>query len=543
MRGCFALLAVCFAPVAVIAQTPERYTLSGQVVDSATGKPLPDMRVAISNHANWKLAVEPVTSGPDGRFTFYGLEAGLYTADTWLQGEIIHYRELPGSIGATRVGPDYKNAEFTFRVAFHPSIEGTVRDELGDPVPHVNVGAFRAVWQDSRIVPTREAAATTDDRGHYRISALPPGAYVVCTELVDGYNILWSRTLAPESASTVDFGARDGPRFHGRSCYPGEPQASFKIDWGHDAQVDLKLSLTSGTKIQGRVTNGGPHTTSINLLAEDETVTAGDAQLQPDGTFEANILEPGRYLLEARAGAAVTQQIVVADKTPVTGLQLTMQPSATISVFVQGPASPAPQPDSVSVGLRSASFARGFARWAQRASDGSLSLPAIEPGKYWVLAHTEAPFCVESVTFGGRAVLHDTLTVASGDSGRLDIMLSTQCARIDGRVPVPEPGEPYPIVVVMMSGTAKSPGDVITVNFSDQYTGAAELKPEVDGAFFVDCLPPGRYLLWALKQSDLGDRGPASLADVANQASVVEVGKGRHAQVQLKVLSGRDGVR
>jgi hypothetical protein len=49
-------------------------------------------------------------------------------------------------------------------------------------------------------------------------------------------------------------------------------------------------------------------------------------------------------------------------------------------------------------------------------------------------------------------------------------------------------------------------------------------------------LPPGRYLLWAWSQGDSGYAGPASLADVASQASVVEVAKGQPAATQVRLL-------
>ncbi len=520
------LCAVLCAPVTAAAQSAERYTLRGQVIDGETGKPLPDIQVVISQYPSWQVAAEPVTSGPDGRVVFYGLEAGLYTADTWLDGELIHYREMPsGTVGATRVGPDFRNAEFTFRVARHPSIGGIVRDEFGDPVPHVNVVAFRSQWIDGRLVRAVQAQTATDDRGRYRIPVLAPGAYLVCAEVANPYENDWFRSLAPEAASTVDFEAPDAPRFYRRSCYPGEPPASFKIDWGQDMPVDLKLSATPGIKVQGRVTNLNGSSAALVPVAEDETVFPAGIPVQPDGAFEFNVLEPGPYILRIEQERLVALQTIVVDKSPLTGLQLNLRPSAAVSVFIQSDA--ILQPDSVSIGLRETSSRRSAALWAQPGGDGSLRFPAVDPGTYWLLTRTTAPFCVASATFGGRAVLHDTLTVSSGDSARLDVVLSAQCARIDGQVIMPEHSAAFPVVLVMMSGTAESPGDVLKVDSGE------------DGSFSVTELPPGRYALWAWSQEDVGFPGPASLVEVANRASIVEVGKERHAVVQVKMLPGR----
>jgi hypothetical protein len=49
MCGRFALLLLCIALAAGKAQSAGSYTLSGTVVDYATGKPLPDMKFALSN--------------------------------------------------------------------------------------------------------------------------------------------------------------------------------------------------------------------------------------------------------------------------------------------------------------------------------------------------------------------------------------------------------------------------------------------------------------------------------------------------------------
>ena len=531
-RACLTVLLVCGTASITAAQSAERFTLRGQIVDGATGRPLPDLQISIRKDPELQPATEPVVSGPDGRFVFYGLEAGRYSADTWLNGEMIHYRELPpGTVGATDVGPDFRDAEFTFRATRHPTIEGIVRDEFGDPVPHADVTALLATWADGRVVQTRLMQTVTDDRGHYRLSALAPGACSVCAEFINSIGNEWFRAIAPEASSTVDFVPREAPRFYKRTCYPGEPPASFKVDWGQDLNVDLKLGSTPAIKVRGRVTNWKGSGMLLMLVPEDETVSNPPPSIQPDGTFEFSVLEPGRYVLQA-AGfdendlAEMAQQTVVVEKAPVNGLQLTTQPVAQIPVLVQGPATPAIVPGSVSIGLREVDSRRGNTYWALRGGDGSFKFQVPGSGTYWVLSQTGAPFCVESLTFGGRPVLHDRITFSPGDAGSMEVVLSTQCAGIQGKVLIPEGSGPYPFLTMMMSGTAQSPGEMLNILLNE------------DGSFSVDRLPPGRYHLWAWSQNDLGFPGPASLAEVANQATVVEVGKVQRATTQVRLLPG-----
>jgi hypothetical protein len=481
---------------------------------------------------SWQLAAEPVTAGPDGRFVFYGLEEGLYTADTWLYGEVIHNGELPdGTVLARRAGPRFQDSEFMFRATPRPSVDGIVRDEHGDPVRFVNVWAFRNVWVDGHIVQSRGLPVTTDDRGYYRISALSPGAYMVCAEFMDAFGNEWHRTVAPETSSVVDYGARSATRFYRRSCYPGPPPASFKIEWGQSAHADLKLGSTPVTKVRGRVSDWDPRVAHISLLPEDETASSPHVTVQTDGAFEFDVLEPGRYVLRTEkfnpatgAPGMMAQQPVLVENTTITGLQLAMQPVSSIHVLLQAPPEPALKPDSVSIGLRAVSSGRSFVYWAQRANDGSFSFPAIDPGNYWLLTRTEDPFCIDSITVGGHSVLHGTVSISPGESQILNVVLSIQCAKINGQLIMPEHTPPFAVIAILMSGTPTAPGDVL--NFD-----AAE-----DGSFTFDRLPPGRYLLWAWSQGDSGYAGPASLADVASQASVVEVAKGQPAATQVRLL-------
>ena len=57
-------------------QADPTYTVSGTVVNRLTGKPLNGTHVVLSG-----ARVDPVVTGPDGRFVFSGLKAGKFSAD------------------------------------------------------------------------------------------------------------------------------------------------------------------------------------------------------------------------------------------------------------------------------------------------------------------------------------------------------------------------------------------------------------------------------------------------------------------------------
>ena len=72
-----------------------------------------------------------------------------------------------GMFAATIADPD--------RVVWADStgvIEGLVKDKGGQPLPGVTVVVTSPALQQNQV-------AITDDQGHYQITALPPGTYVV----------------------------------------------------------------------------------------------------------------------------------------------------------------------------------------------------------------------------------------------------------------------------------------------------------------------------------------------------------------------------
>jgi len=73
-------------------------------------------------------------------------------------------------------------------------ISGTITDERGEPVAGVLVFVMRPVYLDGRrqLAPQPSSAGfdvRTDDTGHYRVSALVPGSYVVMATSRDTWTV------------------------------------------------------------------------------------------------------------------------------------------------------------------------------------------------------------------------------------------------------------------------------------------------------------------------------------------------------------------
>jgi hypothetical protein len=536
VRAVFLGFALACVVYNVGAQSAGTFFLRGQVVDALSGRPIPDLKITLANPLNWRLESRPVVSGSDGRFMFTGLSAGRYILQTLYYGEAIHYREFADSSTLTvKAEPSDESTTVVFRVALHPSLSGTVLDELGEPVSGAYVAVFGRQWRNGKVIFDQSASGQTNDLGRFRIAPMQPGAYYVCAYLSGAA----ARPLGPRSPdiAVVDFPTRPEPRFYKRSCYPAEPPSSFPLDWGQEQEVKIALEPGPVIHVQGRVAISTPHSTSLYLQREHRGPSL-PGYIQPDGTFDINVTEPGPSVLRAGpTNPAATSDRLMARKNVLVegsgtkGIELALEPPGAIDVFVERSGTLPLKQYSVLLGLQDVSDATPVfdISSSQNDHDGSIRFPAVDPGTYWLTTRTEDPFCVESVRLGGSELLHRTVTVASGSALRLDVRLSTTCGAIDGHVIADDKPVAFAKVWLLMSGSAKSPGDMIS-----------EMSDE-DGAFSFNLLPPGRYSLWAWSQEDPQYIGPASLADVEQLASVVLVSKGQRTVANVAQIPRSGG--
>ena len=520
----FALVVV---PFAVRAQPAERFSLRGKLVDGITGQPMAGVPVTIQK--NWNDVGYPVASGADGSFAFENLEADSYSLMATVSGERIRYHATPdGAAETISLGPAHERQNLVFALMRHSTVTGIVRDEFGDPMPGVGLTNFHRVWRDGQIVFDEALDYQADDRGRYKIDDLRPGEYYLCATFRNSANTLLG--IAPQPG-IADFQARGNLRFRTRTCYPAEPPSFFRIEWAQHLTVDFTIHSAPATPVRGRVTNSGGPDTNVELIREDTNeYTAGLQIKRADGEFDFDFVEPGRYSIAARSytvnGRAAAKQPVVVGRAGASGIELTLKPTGKIEVSIAGERGAAKIPDSVQIGLRSVvAGAHPTVYASQPYLSGPLQMDSIPPGTYWLIIRTFGLFCAESAKLDGIEVLKGTVSIASGITAHLEVTLSTQCASIEGHVISRNKPAAFARYAVLISGSAKTPGDV--------YLGEAG----EDGEFSVGGLLPGRYLLWAWILHDPAYIGPPSLAEVENLASVVVAAKGQKGSAGvLRVL-------
>src|SRR5579862_7587394 len=180
------LLALAFAS-AVSAQSG-RFTLSGQVVDGVSGSPLAGVDVTLQTD-QYETAAETFAADQQGRFAFRNLPAGGYilSAESPAFG-VAHYGGAadPTYTRTIRLGAEQGDRVVLFRIMPRGVIEGTVRDEFGEPVLGSLVLLLRPTWHAGRTNTDSVLQRQTDDRGRFRFGNLPPGGYMVCSGNLPG---------------------------------------------------------------------------------------------------------------------------------------------------------------------------------------------------------------------------------------------------------------------------------------------------------------------------------------------------------------------
>jgi protocatechuate 3,4-dioxygenase beta subunit len=166
----------------------------GRVVDAASNAPIASVIVSLAG-APLTSAIRVLTDGK-GQFLFRNVPAGSFTLRASIGGNIQTGFTMAGN--GPQIGPylsggygqrrpggllqsfDLADAEQVADVVIKlwqgGSIEGTVRDEAGEPLVDVFVAAARRS-SDGRLL--NGPSSKTDDRGAYRLSTLLPGDYVI----------------------------------------------------------------------------------------------------------------------------------------------------------------------------------------------------------------------------------------------------------------------------------------------------------------------------------------------------------------------------
>lgn len=546
----FALMAIAATPQPPAQGPPPRDTrpsspagtavVRGRVLASDTGRPLRRARVMVSGPELGREGRSTSTS-LDGRYEITGLPAGRYTIRVTRSGY------LPLQYGQRRPLEPGKPLQLIdkqvidrvdFSMPRSSVISGQITDELADPVADVQVFAMRSTYfQGRRRMIAVGPPARTDDAGEYRLTGLSPGSYFVMAALRETWTVTengvertmgYAPTYAPGTASLAD--ARRV------TVAVGQPAGnnSFALMPGLAASVSGTATDSLGRPLVSRNIMvmqefGGP---AFGMM-----MLGGNATTAADGTFTVRNVSPGSYKLVAQTTRdtqtsrgtvlELATQLVTVDGADVTNLSLTTSmgwslegtvvtdtgsvPDTSASRFGvaarlvdpdtgAGPGGAPPPPPPPGAPGSGAVPDSGRVR-----EDWRFNVPAVF-GAARVRAIVPDGWTVKAILHDGRDIVDTPVEMKSGETmSGVQVIVSNRVTTISGQM-LDDKGAPLVdgTVIVFPDDASK---------WSDDSRWVRAVRPDQQGRYQIQGLPPGDYLAVALDYVEDGAWNEAEYLD------------------------------
>jgi hypothetical protein len=459
---------------------PDLCTVMGRVVAAADGNPLKSARVALvpEHNRSHHEEIYATSSDSDGHFTLKNIPQGRYRFFAAHTGFVQqHYKAgVGGTAPLFSLRPGEKVNDVLFRLIAAAVITGRVSNEDGDPMQRVEVTALRRPSEeeveDDDVPRPHKAqmqsvgAAESDDRGQYRIFGLKPGEYFVKAE--DSSRPIGRAVEQDESFwLKLSYGSEYAPVY-----YPGVTQVSqaqvVPIKAGEEAGADITMRRVKTVEVSGRVIGAtGPAANSfVSLQPADSSASGFDRQDTTDekGNFRLRNVPEGTYYLLAfqrEEGTLVyesrARQKIEVGGDNLDGITISLGGGITIPGRVKIDSSSSVTFDRLGLSLTPVDEDSQLGGHSEVKKDGSFEFKSVHDGGYalsvWGL---ENGAYVRSVRRGPDDVLEKGVQVEGNSSGRLEVTLGSDGAKLEGSVSdddgavigarvrlVPDPLTPY----------------------------------------------------------------------------------------------------
>jgi len=537
----FALIVSCF----VLAQDDgsgiagagnnQKFTISGTVVNEGSGEGIPRAMVTLMGSP-----MRYAFTDSNGSFAIEGVPAGRYTIQAQKPGYFgSQERGGPRSVQSIEAGSN--SDPIVIKLAAENVIYGRLTDSNGQPIESVGVRLIQRVLRNGTWRMESRNSANTDDDGTYRFASLQPGTYYVSA----GPDVSHRESL---------FNDPGVPRTGWPGMYyPQAPDlasaAPIKVASGQKVQADMVINRAPLYMVSGVVV-GLPLDKGVSIQVQNSSgdfVAAGVRFHHATGEFETQ-LPAGSYRLKAYSQVGEQQlrcDVRITVEKDLTQLQLALQPAVSIPTHAR--MDNRSQNSTQSANSRAFSGARGtddlppvsihliatepgvpdaYSGNGGSASNRTLSLRPVEPGRYTAEFSPYGGWYVESAQCGNTNLLTEELVVTAGISCTLELTLRNDGGTLNATVEgIKSAGAGMALLVPARGRAAPRP-----LRF---YTPDPARPPQVN----ADGLAPGDYLLFAFDNPEgVEYSNPEVLRSYASQATPVTISPGQTTKVTAQLI-------
>jgi len=498
------------------------FTLTGTVVNSVTGEPIPRALVRLNG------AMERVVfSDAQGGFEFVGLPAGSADINAQKPG-YFDPRQQEDAIRRTPIAIGSGKNSLTIKLAPLGAIYGRITDTTGQSLEYVPIRLSASVVRDGRRRRWEpRATVRTDEDGRFRLANLMPGTYY----LVAGPGRQERRLLARGEKPKTGYGI---------SYYPGvldiASASPIELVAGQQVQADLSLNVGPLFQVSGTVSGGDRDSGfSVQVLSPTGDALPVPLGLNPEmGTFHIDALPAGSYVLKAAEQSGRQRLVAEAPlsvSSSVSSLRLALAPALSIPVLVRiDPRANAASPQrnlprlTIRLSALGPPAADSYSTLSRgNAGNYSMELQSVEPGKYQAVLLPQGPWYVYSATYGETNLLSEDMTVTAGRATPIEVVLRDDSATLTGTVKGADGRESRATVVAL-----PQPANRAAVKTSMTMPGSG---------VNLEGLAPGDYLIFAFDRVDgLEYANAEALEPYASQAVPVTLVGGQKTQVALTMI-------
>ena len=423
--------------------------IEGVVRRLDTGAPLPDARVnltGLADRTTGALFLREAATDAAGRFVFRNLPASNYT----VRVSLANYFAPPiaGEAAAVATASVNTGVQKTSSLALSltpgGTINGSVRDDNGQPLSNIPVSALRITYRDGRKTLQSAKTIQSDARGEFRLPGIPPGEYYV-------------------RANEIYF--------------PGVPEAELAtlvvVRGGDEVPASLRILPIKTFRVSGTVVNAIPELASepayFFLTRRDAKIVDATAASmfsnlgrgRGQGHFEITGVRPGIYDLMPAASAhgnstenfaaaiasgtaqIYTGRVVVEVRDrDVNGVTVTVTRGADLNVHVNATAAPSVALPTVRLGLRPVDAlptpltASNLAARSVASADGNLQFLAVPEGIYALVTPVATPgVYIADIRQAERSIYDQgVITVGRDSADPVEVVLAAGGGRVEGTV-------------------------------------------------------------------------------------------------------------